>query len=308
MIIDTFCQSLVDEFRSRPTIRAGSLITTVFGDSIAPRGGTLWLGSLIAIMAEFGVSERLVRTSVFRLANDGWLESEQDGRKAFYSLTADGRERFRSATHRIYGAPAQAWDGYWSVLLLSNLRAVTRDQVRKECGWLGFGSFSTNVMAHPMPNTEDLNDTLRRLGVADNVVVMTGHTVHSDDAMRRLAHESWDLSDIDARYSHFVNQFRPALDAISRSDFIAPKTAFLIRTLLIQDYRTVLLRDPQMPAELLPSGWNGAAAYRLCRDLYRLVYEQADLHLSKTIETKNGALPSPDGGYHRRFGGLQSDS
>ena len=80
MTIDNECESLLDEFRSRPTIRAGSLITTVFGDSIAPRGGSLWLGSLIGLMAGFGISERLVRTSVYRLANDGWFESEQCGR------------------------------------------------------------------------------------------------------------------------------------------------------------------------------------------------------------------------------------
>ena len=92
MTIDTACNQIVKEFRSRPTLRAGSLITTVFGDSIAPRGGTVWLGSLIRAMAEFGVSERLVRTSVFRLVKDGWLQSSQVGRRSFYSLTNEGRE------------------------------------------------------------------------------------------------------------------------------------------------------------------------------------------------------------------------
>ena len=134
--IDTACAVLVDEFQSRPTIRAGSLITTVFGDSIAPRGGTVWLGSLITAMADFGINERLVRTSVFRLARDGWLMSEQHGRRSYYSLTDDGRERFRSATHRIYGKPSGDWDGYWCFVLLPQLNAVTRDLVKRECGWL----------------------------------------------------------------------------------------------------------------------------------------------------------------------------
>jgi len=307
MRIDTVCQTLIDEFRSRPTIRAGSLITTVFGDSIAPRGGTLWLGSLISLMADFGVSERLVRTSVFRLASDGWLESEQCGRKAYYSLTADGRERFRAATNKIYGAPAEAWDGNWSILLLSNLNAVTRDLVRKECGWLGFGSFSTSVMAHPKANAEDLNDTLKRLKVADLVVIMNASTLDSDIAMRMIANESWNLNDIDARYEKFVSQFRRALTAASKGNSMAPKTAFLIRTLLIQDYRTVLLRDPQMPTELVPNDWHGLAAYNLCRNLYGLIYERADEHLTKTIETKDGVLPAPGDAYYQRFGGLRSN-
>lgn len=149
MSAEAACQNLIDEFRSRPTLRAGSLITTVFGDSITPRGGTVWLGSLIRVMAVFGVSERLVRTSVFRLAKDGWLKSDQQGRRSYYSLTEEGRERFEQATHRIYGTPLPPWDGEWCLLLLSNLDTEDKELVRKECGWLGFGPMSANVLAHP---------------------------------------------------------------------------------------------------------------------------------------------------------------
>ena len=78
---------LVDEFRSRPTIRAGSLIITVFGDAIAPRGGTVWIGSLIRALSDFDISERLVRTSVFRLVRDDWLIASQVGRRSYYSLS-----------------------------------------------------------------------------------------------------------------------------------------------------------------------------------------------------------------------------
>jgi phenylacetic acid degradation operon negative regulatory protein len=51
---------------SRPP-PARSLLVTVFGDSVAPHGGRAWLGSLIGLLAPFGISERLVRTSVYRL-------------------------------------------------------------------------------------------------------------------------------------------------------------------------------------------------------------------------------------------------
>lgn len=304
MNIDAVCESLLDDFRARPTIRAGSLITTVFGDAIAPRGGCLWLGSLITIMADFGISERLVRTSVFRLASDGWLESEQIGRKAYYSLTRDGRERFRAATHRIYRAPSDTWDGHWTLLLLFNLAPQLRDAAARELGWLGFGGISRNLFAHPSADADDLEATLKRLGIAAEVVVFDGHTVLSDDAMRRLAHASWSLDDIDARYRAFVERFEPILTAAGSNASFAPKTAFLVRTLLIQEYRKVLLRDPKLPREMLPDQWHGTIAYRLCRDLYRHVYAPADEYLLTTIETREGALPPPDDDYRIRFGGL----
>ncbi|MDH3611710.1 MAG: phenylacetic acid degradation operon negative regulatory protein PaaX [Gammaproteobacteria bacterium] len=304
MTIESASQNLVAEFRSRRTLRTGSLITTVFGDSIAPRGGTVWLGGLIEVMEHFGISERLVRTSVFRLVQDGWLRSTLIGRRSYYSLTDKGREEFEQATHKIYGEPDSTWDGQWCLILLSGLEPATRDSVRKECGWLGFGALSTGVLAHPAPDTADLDITLRRLGVAEELVIMTGQTVGNDAAMRKLAQESWNLEDIDERYAGFVTRFRPLIAAYGKDAKVSPKTAFLVRTLLIQEYRKVLLRDPQLPAELLPSGWHGTAAYQLCRNLYLAVYAQADNYLSETMETASGPLPQPDRSFMQRFGGL----
>ena len=304
MGIETASKNLVDEFRSRRTLRAGSLITTVFGDSIAPRGGSVWLGSLIAVMRPFGIGERLVRTSVYRLAQDGWLRSTQIGRRSYYSLTDEGEERFAQATHRIYGEPVTSWDGQWCLLLLAGADAETRDVVRKECGWLGFGALSPSVLAHPAPNMADLDTTLRRLGVANQLVVMAGQTVRNETGMRELARSSWNLDDIDVRYRGFVERFRPLIRECGRNGSIEPKTAFLVRTLLIQEYRKVLLRDPQLPTELLPPEWHGAAAYQLCRNLYQAVHVAADTYLTEVMETANGPLPPPGPGFMQRFGGL----
>lgn len=304
----TVSQKLVDEFRSRPTLRAGSLITTVFGDAITPRGGTVWLGSLIRVMADFGINERLVRTSVFRLAKDGWLKSDQIGRRSYYSLTEEGRERFDQATNRIYGTPAPQWHGEWCLLLLSMLTTDAKEQVRKESGWLGFGPMSANVLAHPSPDMAELEITLARLGVADKVVVMRGNTVRSARAMRELTRSCWNLDDIDERYRSFTLRFRPLMEALSRNAKLPEKSAFLVRTLLIQEYRKVLLRDPQLPAELLPAEWNGAAAYQLCRNLYREVHAGADAYLDTALESADGPLPPPTTAFMRRFGGLGNSS
>ena len=248
MKVVTACRKLIDEFRSRPTLRSGSLITTVFGDAIAPRGGKVWLGSLIHVMSDFGINERLVRTSAYRLVQDGWLRSEQIGRRSYYSLTEEGRERFDQATHRIYGAPVLDWDGNWCLLLLSGLDTSTKEAVRKECGWLGFGPMSANLLAHPAPNLADLDITVQRLGVSSELVVLLGQTIRNDIGMRRLAHNCWDLTNLDARYGQFVKMFRPVMRAVQADTKVPDVTAFLIRTLLIQEYRKVLLRDPHLTA------------------------------------------------------------
>ncbi len=308
MRAEVICQRLVEEFRARPTLRAGSLITTVFGDAIAPRGGTVWLGSLIRVMQDFGISERLVRTSVFRLAKDGWLQADQVGRRSYYSLTKEGRERFEQATNRIYGTPGKDWDGEWCLLLLSGLDAASKERVRKECGWLGFGPMSADVLAQPSPDLAELQQTLHRLGVSEQLVVMRGKTIRSDPAMRELTRNCWSLDDIDARYSTFAERFRPLMKALAETPALTEKSAFVVRTLLIQEYRKILLRDPQLPAALLPAGWHGTAAYQLCRNLYQRVHAGADAYLDKRLESADGPLPPPGISFMRRFGGLAAAS
>ena len=305
MTIDSASRKLVAEFSARRTLRTGSLITTVFGDSIAPRGGSVWLGSLIEVMSEFGISERLVRTSVFRLVQDGWLQSTQIGRRSYYGLSDEGRERFEQATDKIYGKPLAGWNNEWCLVLLTELDSESKDTVRKELGWLGFGALSTSVLARPSPEMNDLDSTLRRLGLTDDLVVMSGQTMRNESGMCDLVKASWNLVDIDERYASFVKRFQPLIAAYGKNAEVAPKAAFLVRTLLIQEYRKVLLRDPQLPADLLPSMWHGTSAYQLCRNLYRAVFRQADQYLTATMETADGQLPPPNTKFMSRFGGLE---
>ena len=307
MKLESACRNLVEGFSSRPTLRSGSLITTVFGDAIAPRGGNVWLGSLIAVMADFGISERLVRTSVFRLTRDGWLQSEQVGRRSYYSLTEEGRARFEQATHRIYSVPAGIWDGHWCLLLLSGLNTASKEVARKELGWLGFAQLSANVLAHPAPDLADLDFAIKRIGVADQLVVLEGQTIRNEPGMRNLAHSGWNLSEINKRYGDFLAMFRPVMKAISTAEQIEEKQAFMVRTLLIQEYRKVLLRDPQLPRELLPSDWKGTASYQLCRNLYQATHHEADQYLGVEIETIDGPLPPSGTAFWARFGGLREN-
>ncbi len=307
MSVQSTTKTLLDEFRSRPTMRAGSLIITVFGDAVLPRGGTVWIGSLIGALTDFGVSERLVRTSVFRLTRDNWLEVDQVGRRSYYSLTKDGVRRFKQATQRIYGEPRQSWSGDWCLVLLADLDAEQKEAVRKELGWLGFGAISTNVLAHPSPAMSEVERTLKQIGTGRDLVVMQGRTLgkNQDDAMRALVHKSWNLDEINQRYEEFIAQYRPVFKSVGKGRSCDDRTAFHIRTLMIQEYRSVLLRDPLLPAEMLPAGWHGTAAYQLCRNLYRLIYSQADSFMTDRFETADGPIPPPAPEFFLRFGGLK---
>ena len=307
MSLQQVTERLVEAFRARPTIRAGSLIVTVFGDAIAPRGGTVWIGSLIRALGKFGISERLVRTSVFRLVQDDWLDADQVGRRSYYSLSTNGARKFEQATARIYGDPRQTWDGDWCLVLLAGLDGEQKEMIRRELGWVGFGAISSNVLAHPTPDIGEMEATLKRASIDRQVVVMRGSTLgkKQDMAMQVLVQKSWNLGELDGRYAEFVEQFRPLYKSVKRTRAIDGELAFQVRTLMIQEYRRILLRDPLLPAELLPEGWHGTTAYQLCRNLYRAVFDAADDFMSADFETAEGPLPPPAPGFYARFGGLR---
>ena len=140
---------LVARFRRQRPLRGGSLLVTIFGDSILPRGGAIALSSLIALGEPFGLNERLVRTASARLAKDGWLDGKRIGKLSEYHLSASGRERFADATKRIYSATEQEWSGRWTVIVIPATRAAERKELREELMWRGFGELSAGVFAHP---------------------------------------------------------------------------------------------------------------------------------------------------------------
>src|ERR1700738_2808051 len=198
----TAAAELVARFRRQRPLRGGSLIVTIFGDSIMPRGGAVALGSLIALAAPFGLNERLVRTATARLAKDGWLEGRRAGKLSEYRLSRDGRERFAEATRRIYSEPDTEWSGRWTLAVLPPMRAAERKELREELIWRGFGELSSNVFAHPELDSRTLAPQRAPSGPLSKVIVFDASL--ADDAPQRLVSLGWDLEDLGLRYQRFV--------------------------------------------------------------------------------------------------------
>src|ERR1700742_5321895 len=87
---------IIDQLKREPS-RTGSIVITVFGDAIVPRGGSVWLGTLLEFFEALDVDSGVVRTAMSRLAADGWLTREKGGRNSFYRLAAKGRQTVEGA-------------------------------------------------------------------------------------------------------------------------------------------------------------------------------------------------------------------
>jgi phenylacetic acid degradation operon negative regulatory protein len=298
---------LVARFRRQRPLRGGSLIVTIFGDAILPRGGAIALGSLIALAAPFGLNERLVRTATARLAKDGWIKGRRAGKLSEYQLSRDGRERFADATKRIYGEPDSEWSGRWTVIVLPPMRAAERKSLKDELTWQGFGELAANVFAHPEPDSRSMPPRRGAAGSFSGAMVFEAALVDGD-APERLVALGWDLEDLGRRYRRFAARFEHVLAALDGPRSLDPQACFIVRTLLIHEYRRLHLRDPLLPARLLQADWPGRRAAALCRDVYARVFAASEEYLSRVGAQLDGALPAPDASVMQRFGGIQCSS
>jgi phenylacetic acid degradation operon negative regulatory protein len=299
----------ISQFLATDPPRSKSLVMTIFGDAIAPHGTRLWLGSLIELVAPMGVTDRLVRTSVFRLAQEGWLVASREGRRSSYALLPEARPRFERANHRIYAPPGLDWDGRWTVVMAPNgsIDAPLRAAVRKELEWEGYAMLAPGLLAHPAADAPTLAEILERIKGTGKIFVCSAAELPGSGSrpLGELVREAWNLSGVVADYRRFIDEFTPLLATLRDEPQLTNQDAFVVRSLLIHAYRRVQLHDPMLPLDLLPQPWPGSEAYALAQAIYRLTWERAEAHLMDVLRKEDTEAPEADAGFYDRFGGLR---
>ena len=279
---------IIEQLKREPS-RTGSIVITVFGDAIVPRGGSVWLGTLLEFFKAIDIDSGVVRTAMSRLAADGWLERDKVGRNSFYRLAGKGRQTFDAATKHIYDPQVAEWTGRFELLLIGN--GGDRDASREALRNAGFGSPLPGVWVAPsgVPIPEEAAGAIRLEVSAE------------DDNGRRLLSESWPLDRTADAYLKFMKAFEPLRNWISRGQPLSDDDSFTARILLIHHYRRVVLRDPLLPTPLLPTDWPGRAARKLCGDIYRGLLPAAEQWLDRHGSNQSGPLPAAGKELARRF-------
>ncbi|HEC10712.1 MAG TPA: PaaX family transcriptional regulator [Acidimicrobiales bacterium] len=230
------------------------------GEFVLPAGGAAWTSALLGGVADLGVSPAAARQALMRMSHNGWIRTSRQGRRARVELTPEGVDLLQTGSQRIYGfgVPDSDWDHRW-VLIHSTVpadQAAARDRLRTRLAWNGFGYVGGGLWLSPRA---DRVDDARRILAAEHLdsdaVVIVGGPPHGEDP-RRLVDLGWDLAAVDGEYARFIADFDPL-----RPD--GPAGCFVALTALVQSFRHFPFADPDLPAELLPPGWNGHRAVEL---------------------------------------------
>ena len=235
---------------------ARSLLLTVLGEFVLPRGDPVWTRTVVDVLGALGVEEKSARQALARVAADGVVGSVRAGRQVRWSLSDDGRRLLSEGARRIYahGTPRPSWDGRWLVLVATvpEQQRRRRHRLRTRLAWAGLGTPAPGVWISPDPDrAEEVRALLDELELTDAFVVVGPDVVGPPH--RELIARAWDLTTLGEAYAGFVDRF----DAVAPADDGA---ALVAQIRLVDAWRRFPFLDPGLPDELLPAHWPGHAA------------------------------------------------
>ena len=243
----------------------------VFG--MAHPDGTVLASELYPVAEACGLSPEQVRSCLRRLAREGLLKGEGNGRDARFLATPSGMGELGFDIERTRVAYAQdsagsGWDRHWRLVgfAIPEKRRSARDSLRDHLIRLGGAAIQGGLYVSPHPWHKDVMAEAHHLHVIDHVTaaVTDDLSVGRDSDPREIVRRLWPIDQLANKYRHFITQYNPVLDALremDRSRVALPDEVFLPSALTMAvAFRGCFESDPLLPPELLPRPWPGRAA------------------------------------------------
>ena len=255
---------------------ARSVLLTVLGEYVMPRGGSVWQETLVEGLVALGHTEQTARQAVARSTRDGWLIGERFGRRTRMTITPETRQMLEEGRDRIFGfGDDLPWDGRWLVVVLrvpEEQRRI-RHHVRTGLARAGMGSLGGGVWIGPHVDREPLVAEALRASGADAKAVSFRADAGSIGAAADVV-GAWDLAELAGEYAAFLVRFgglRPRTSA----------TTYRAQTELVHAWRRFAFLDPDLPGELLPRDWPRGRAHRLFRRCHEVWSEGAQTYFGE---------------------------
>ncbi len=255
-----------DGFEDVPAVRrretggasARSLLLTIMGEFVLPRGEPVWTGAFVEALGSVGVEEKAARQALARSAGERLIEPSRVGRRTQWSLSDAGRSLLEDGARRIYGfmREAKPWDGRWLVLAVTvpETQRQLRHRLRTRLTWAGMGSPAPGLWVVPdAERTDEVAAIVSQLGIEPSAMSWVGESAGIGAPADVVAAAWTSLDEVEAAYDEFVATFgdRQAGDAAG---------SFTAQVEMVQTWRRFPFIDPALPSELLDHDWPGPRA------------------------------------------------
>lgn len=275
------------EAAAPPDFQPRQLIVTLYGLYAREAGGWLSVASVVRLLADLGVDEPAVRSSISRLKRRGLLDARRVDGSAGYALSPTALQILAEGDARIFGSGRATGDDGWVLVVFSvpESEREKRHLLRTHLARLGFGTAAPGVWVAPGHLAEDAVEVLRRARLDHYVDLFHGRHLAFGD-LRSHVRDWWDLDALRTRYAVFLASYEPVRDRWARrrggSDDRAAE-AFADYVRLLTAWRRLPYADPGLPADLLPEDWNGARAAELFATLRDRLARPAHEHARRVI-------------------------
>jgi phenylacetic acid degradation operon negative regulatory protein len=261
--------------------RPRALIVTVYGLYAREAGGWLSVSALIRLMAELGVDEPAVRSSISRLKRRGLLVAQKVDGAAGYGLSDRARSILLEGDRRIFERSRAAGEDGWLVAVFSvpETERDRRHQLRSRLSWLGFGTVASGVWiapAHVEPEARDMLASSRLTGYVD---LFRAEYVAFRPEPEQVA-SWWDLAALERMYEDFVSAYGPVLARWRRRRREDYAAAFADYVQVLTHWRRLPYLDPGLAPELLPADWRGSRAADIFFELNERLAPPAHRHVA----------------------------
>lgn len=254
---------------TRPSRSTQFFIFNLFADYVLPRGGRVWTNDLLYLLALLGVNERAARTTLSRMKQQGWFETEKDGRQTQYLITERGRAILEEGDKRIFEEPLTDWNGRWQMVVYSlpEERRKERHELRQKLTWFGFGALAPGTWVSPHERQNEMTAVAAALGITECVTIFSA----AADDNQSIIQKCWPLEALAADYQIFLNRHQHDYEAYC-DGWLTPSAedCFVRRFWLTYNFQRFPLKDPNLPVELLPSDWPGTTARHIFKE-YRVM-------------------------------------
>ncbi|MFC9768424.1 PaaX family transcriptional regulator C-terminal domain-containing protein [Rhodococcus jostii] len=280
--------------RTAEGTRARQMLVTLMADYWLTEGALAPSGVLVDLMCDFGVSESGCRTLLSRLTKEGRLVVVKEGRRTFYCLSEQARVRLASGLRRIadFDQVRRESPDQWTCVGFSvpEQQRALRQQLRKGLSWLGFAPLYDGLWITPRPVARDATALIMKLGI-DSASLFEGKI----DGIG-LGHgnptDAWDLALIEGLYREFLDGAEPLLGGLDEVS-LDPASALVLRTELVNVWRSFPRIDPDLPLDLLPEDWPRAEAQAVFVRLYDSLAPAAMRRVRDVLDRN-----APDYGQH----------
>lgn len=238
-----------------PSASARSLLLTLLGEYVYPSTEPVWTQSLLQAFALVDIAEKAARQALARASAAGWIEGGKEGRQAWWSLSAGGKQLIGDGSRRVLGLfqNAEEWDGGWLLLHVTLPEARRADRLRlyRLLHWMGFGSPTPGLWICPhQDRAAAVARRLQELALEDDTLAFQARSLDIGIPQEALVQKAWDVSALAAHY----------LELESRFGSLRPRSAeshFQAHAQLVNAIQRLPAVDPGLPRALLPEDWVG---------------------------------------------------